>query len=76
MELIKKVRPILTESEVRALDTTCQILETICNECADIGCEVACPFNHICNKINFPPHNVLMDIADILTLGEMTKGED
>lgn len=67
MEIIKKVRPILTESELRALDTTCQILETICNECADIGCEVACPFNHICNKINFPPHNVLMDIADILS---------
>ena len=67
MEIIKKVRPILTESELRALDTTCQILETICNECADMGCEATCPFNHICDKIDFPPHNVLMDIADILS---------
>jgi hypothetical protein len=67
MEIIKKVRPILTESELRALDTACDILETICNTCVDMGCENTCPFSHICNKINFPPHNVLMDIADILS---------
>lgn len=67
MEIIKKVRPILTESELRALDTVCNILETICNECADMGCEDTCPYSHICARIQIPPHNVLMDIADILS---------
>jgi hypothetical protein len=67
MEIIKKVRPILTESELRALDTACDILETICETCSGMSCEDTCPFSHICARIHFPPHNVLMDITDILS---------
>lgn len=76
MEIIKKVRPILTESEVRALDTACNILETICDTCSGVGCEDTCPYSHICARIQIPPHNVLTDIADILVVGEMTEGGD
>ena len=67
MEIIKKVRPILTESELRALDTACNILETICNECSYMDCEDTCPYSHICARIQIPPHNVLMDITAILS---------
>ena len=67
MEIIKKVRPILTESEVRALDTVCDILETICNECSYMSCEDACPFSHICARIQIQPHNVMTSIMDILS---------
>lgn len=67
MEIIKKVRPILTESELRALDTACNILETICNECSYMDCEDTCPYSHICARIQIPPHNVLMSITDILS---------
>lgn len=67
MEIIKKVRPILTESELRALDTACNILETICETCSYMNCEDTCPFSHICARIQIPPHNVLMSITDILS---------
>ena len=66
MEISKKVKITLAGKEVFAFQLVGELLQDICEACVDMGCEQTCPFADLCDRINYPPHHIVQDIANCI----------